>query len=167
MLATLEAIKEALTPLGKPIHLLSAEGTTDTETPSVPYVILAPATGTGLLPEEMPVCGPSADHLEFTLRVTAVSYPATAPMKVQQNVRDLLAPGLGISRIPAAGRFITVAYLRTEVASQVDRDMFITKSNRHPSWAVDSYTVSVQALTTEPVEEPTEPDQTQTPFQAL
>lgn len=152
MLATLEAIKAVLTPLGYPIYLMSAEGPTDIEVPPVPYLVLAPANGTGLIPAELPVCGSSAEHLEFDLRVTAVSYPADAPVKVQDRVRGVLAPGLGISRVPAENRFVTVAYLRTEVASQMDRDMHVTKSNRHPSWGVDSYGVSVQTLQKDPTE---------------
>lgn len=143
MLATLEAIKATLAPLDYSIHLLSAEGVAATETPPVPYLVLAPANSTGLLPDELAICGPH-DAMEFDLRVTAVSYPADAPTKVQQRVREALAPGLGISRIPAFGRLITVAYLRTEVVSQLDRDMFVAGANRHPSWGVDTYRVSVQ-----------------------
>ena len=145
MMATLQAISDALAALGYPIHLLSAEGPSDDVTPPVPYLVLAPATGSGLLPEEMPLCGPNGS-LEFDLRVTAVGYPADSPVKVQQRVRDVLAPGLGAAQIAAVGRFITTAYLRTEVASQLDRDVSIAGANRHPSWGVDTYRVSVQTV---------------------
>lgn len=143
MLATLQAIRSVLLPLDYSTHLLANEGVTDDTVPAVPYLVLAPANGVGLLPDELPVCGPDG-ALAFDLRVTAVSWPADAVPKVQQRVRDALAPGLGLSRVPADERLVTVAYLRTEVVSQFDRDMTVTGSNRHPSWGVDSYSVSVQ-----------------------
>lgn len=143
MMSTLEAIRAELSALNYPTHLLANEGVTDTAVPDVPYLVLAPANGSGLIPDELPVCGPNGD-LQFDLRVTAVSYPADAVPKIQGRVRDILAPGLGLSQIITLDRHITLAYQRTEVASQFDRDMSITTSNRHPSWGVDSYTVHVQ-----------------------
>lgn len=145
MMPTLDAIKAALAGLNYPTHLLANEGVTDAAVPNVPYLVLAPATGTGLLPDELPVCGADG-RIQFDLRVTAVSYPADAVPKIQGRVRAILAPGLGISQIVTDDRHITVAYLRTEVASQFDRDMSIAASNRHPSWGADSYTVHVQPI---------------------
>lgn len=143
MIATLTAVKAALAGLGYPIHLFANESVTDTSVPDVPYLVLAPANDTGLLPDELPVCG-AGESFAFDLRVTAVSYPANAVPKIQAKVRDVLAPGLGLSRIPLPGRFVTAVYLGTDVASQTDRDMTISAANRHPSWGVDSYSVSSQ-----------------------
>lgn len=147
MLPTLEAIKAHLAPLGYSTHLLSAEGAGDAAIPPVPYLVLALAPGMGMNPDELPVCGPTGD-IQFGLRVTAVGYPADSPPKILTRVRDVLAPGLGLSRVPAQDRFVTVVYERTDTASQVDRDIFITGANRHPSWGMDSYTVHVQPLST-------------------
>ena len=143
MIATLGAVKSALTPLGYPVHLFVNEGITETTVPEVPYLVIAPANSTGLLPEELSVCG-ADDSIEFDLRVTAVSYPADAVPKIQARVRGVLAPGLGVARVPLPGRFVTTAYQRTEVTSQFDRDMTVTQSNRHPSWGVDTYRLSSQ-----------------------
>lgn len=145
MIATLASVKVALSSLGYPVHLFVNEAVTDTTVPEVPYLVIAPANSTGLIPDELPVCGADGS-LAFDLRVTAVGWPADSPVKVLQRVRDVLAPGLGLSRVPAEGRLVTVAYQRTEVASQFDRDMSVARTNRHPSWGVDSYAVDVQPL---------------------
>lgn len=143
MIATLGAVKSALTPLGYPVHLFVNEGVTDTSVPEVPYLVLAPANSTGLLPEELSACG-ADDSIEFDLRVTAVSYPADAVPKIQARVRGVLAPGLGVARVPLPGRFVTTAYRWTERHSMTDRDMTIATSNRHPSSGVDTYRLSSQ-----------------------
>lgn len=153
MIATLQAVQSALAPLGYPIHLFTAEAPTGT-TPQVPYLVLEVGYS-GLLPDELPVCGPDGD-MQFDLRVKAVGYPADSPPKVQARVRNLLAPGLGESRLSVPGRLIDVSYTRTEIASQVDMDVVVPTFNRHPSWGVDTYEVRVQVS---PVPPPPPPDE--------
>ena len=145
MLLVLEAIKAALIPTGYTTHLYMAEGASDAQSPDVPYLELIPANGIGPFPSEAAVCGPTLGVQQYEVRIRAVSYPAGAPRKILNRVRDTLTPSV-LARIPAPGLLIDIHYDGSNVDQQVDRDMTITTSNRHPSWASDSYTVHVQPI---------------------
>lgn len=145
MLAALQAVKAVLEPLGYPVYLLGAEGPTDTEVPPVPYLVLEVAPGIGPLPDELPICGPTGD-LQFDMRVRAVGYPVDAASKVLARARVVLAPNLGGSRVPAVGRVIDLEFQRAEFTALTDRDVTAANLNRHPTSALDSYTVHAQAV---------------------
>lgn len=147
MIAELAAIKAhlALMPNPVPVHLFEATGSTETTVPAqVPYVVLGAAGG--LMPEHMPVAGVDLSR-EFDLRLTSVAGVADAPPKVATRVREYLSPAYGVTRVPMAGRVLDVFYLRTEVASKVDRDVFVAGTNRHPAYGVDTYHVVSQPAT--------------------
>lgn len=143
MIDHLEAIKAHLAPLDYSTHLFEAVLTTDEVLPPMPYLVLGAAAGLGFAPDEMPTCGES-DEIEFVLRVTAVGVDVTAPPKVQRLVRARLSPGYRPIVIPMDDRLLTAQYLRTEVASAVDRDHTAANSNRHPAYGVDAYQITSQ-----------------------
>ncbi len=144
MIAELTAIKAHLALMANPVpvHLFEATGSTDTTVPAqVPYLVLG-ASG-GLMPDHMPVAGVD-QSLEFDLRLTSVAGVVDAPPKVASRVRDYLSPAYGVTRIALTGRALDVFYVRTEVASAVDRDVVVAGTNRHPAYGVDTYHVVSQ-----------------------
>ena len=147
MLATLEQLRAALQPLGYPVHLLYAEGPDDSTHPPVPYLTLE--VDRGPTPDELPLCDPGS-AIQFRLQVRAVGYPADSPVKVQQRVRDVLAPGRQPTRLVGGGRVVDMLFLGAEVHTMPDRDMTAANLNRHPSWGLDAYDVHVQATAPTP-----------------
>ena len=138
MRAHLNALKAALEPLGYPVHLFYAHpltGQPEGTVPAVPYLVLR---GAWDAPEDMPLCGTS-DGLDTTVYVTAAASTAEGASIVLGRVRALLSPSLSRTSVPMAGRRMSVRWLRSEVEPQVDRDLRLPNSDRHPGFGVDSY----------------------------
>ena len=146
MIDALEAIKAELAPLDIAVHLFANEGVTDTSVPEVPYIELSPANGSGPIPRDLAVCGPSLARQQFELRLRAMSYPSSAPPKVLNAARNILTPDLTVGRILTATLLIDLQYEGRDVDSQQDRDLFIAAGNRHPSWGSDAYAVHIQTI---------------------
>ena len=133
MRAHLRALQTALAPLGYPVHLIHAEGRSDVEVPPVPYLVLrAPTWGD---PDDLPVCGPGAD-LDARVLITGTASTAEGALVVLGRVRTHLAPE---TVLDVEGRYATVTGHRSELEPQVDQDLRLPGSDRHPGFGVDSY----------------------------
>ena len=129
----LQAVASFLAPLGYPVHLFHAEGPGDGVTPPVPYLVLrGPSWDTG---DEVGVCG-GRDQLDTRVNVTAAASTAEGALVVLGRVRDLVGARAVLS---VAGRAAQVSDHRSEVNPQIDWDLRLPNSNRHPGFGVDSY----------------------------
>lgn len=133
-----DGVKPVLATLDPPvnIHLGYAYATSTTSPiPPMPYFVLAgPTWGT---PEEAPVCGVD-EALDAEFRLTAVAANPESAAILLGRARRLLSPGTAWTRIPYVGRRVQVKFVRSEVLD-VDRDVTIPATNRHPGYGVDSY----------------------------
>ena len=146
----LRALAAALEPLGYPVHLLHANPASTTDgtdvVPPVPYLVLR---GAWRSPEEMPVCE-RTDSLDTPVYITGTASTAEGALVVLDRVRRHLSPHLAPTVLAVTGRTAQVRWVRNEVEPQVDRDLRLPNSNRHPGFGVDSY-----RLTSEPLPEVT------------
>lgn len=128
----LKALAEVLEPLGYPVHLYYAHplGDDPDEVPPVPYLVLGAAWGYG---EEIPVCATTAS-LDTTATVTCAASTAEGADVVAERVATLLSPGGAWQRVPLAGRTFE-ARATGFTQAEVDRDLRLPNSNRHPGVA--------------------------------
>ena len=133
MRAHLQALQTLLAPLGYPVHLFHAEGRSDVEVPPVPFLVLRAPTWSD--PDDLPVCGPGAD-LDARVSVTGTASTVEGALVVLSRVRRLLMPH---TVVPVEGRYATLTGHRSEVDPQVDPDLRLPGSDRHPGFGVDSY----------------------------
>ena len=133
MRAHLQALRTLLAPLGYPVHLFHAEGRSDVEVPPVPYLVLRGPSWAD--PDDEPVCGPGAD-LDARVMVTATASTVEGALVVLARVRNHLMPH---AVLPVAGRHAALTRHRSEVEPQVDQDLRLPGSDRHPGFGVDSY----------------------------
>jgi hypothetical protein len=137
VLAHLEALEASLEPLGYPVHRIYAP---DDALNELPYLILEAAAWGDTI--DMPVCGES-DSLHDRVRVKAVGTNTDAVMKTLRRVRVLWSPSRSWTTVPMAGRVLQVKFRRSEFVD-VDRDVTLPSSNRHPGIGVDTYTIDSQ-----------------------
>ncbi|MDO5534118.1 MAG: hypothetical protein Q4F65_05655 [Propionibacteriaceae bacterium] len=144
MRAHLRAVVAALEPLGYPVHLLHANppGDDASTVPPVPYLVLR---GAWANPDDMPACD-ATDDLDTALFITGTASTAEGALVVLDRVRRHLSPSMRPTRLDLAGRAAQVRWVRNEVEPQVDRDLRLPNSNRHPGFGVDSYRLTSQPL---------------------
>lgn len=140
MRAHLRALEAHLAPLGYPVHLLHAEGANTAEVPPVPYLVLRSPSWAS---DRAPLV--SDGGLDTEVRVTAAASTAEGAMVVLNRVRALLSPDDRPTRVPMQGRFVEIAWARSEVEPQIDTDLRLPNSNRHPGFGVDSYRFTSQS----------------------
>jgi len=137
--AHLRALAEHLGQLGYPVHLYRATGSVAADgvevVPAVPYLVLRGAWDN---PDEVPVSD-EHDELGTEVRVTATATTAEGAGVVLERVRGLLSPRGSWTVVPMAGRSVQVKRARAEVEPDVDMDLRLPNSNRHPGFGVDSY----------------------------
>ena len=146
MRAHLRAVAAALEPLGYPVHLLHANPPAETDdphvVPRVPYLVLR---GAWRSPDDMPVCD-ATGYLDTSVYVTGTADTAEGALVVLDRVRNYLSPSLAATALVMQGRRAEVRWLRSEVPPQVDRDLRLPGSNRHPGFGVDSYRLTSAPL---------------------
>lgn len=127
MIAELDAIKAAVTDAGLRVYFADAG-----LSPAYPYVLLW--TGSGRPADEVSVAR-SGDFVD-DLGVTCVAGTPEGVLTVQAAVRDALAPFA--AGVATSGRLVWLS-LYDSRAVQVDRDVTITSSGKHPAYGVDMY----------------------------
>lgn len=148
MRSHLRALASALAPLGYPVHLLhAAPASSDADdqdvVPPVPFLVLRGAWGS---PEQMPVCDVT-DDLDTAVFITCTAGTAEGALVVADRVRAHLSPGRRWTALAVDGRAAQIRWVRNEVEPQIDRDLRLPGSNRHPGFAVDSYRLHSTPLT--------------------
>ena len=125
MLDHLKAVQALLEPLGYPTHRdVSPDA-------APPYLVLsAPGWGDAA---EASVCA-SRESADVSLRVMATAGTTDGVRIMHTNVRRLLDR----SHPRLEGRHLTVLWERSEFVD-VDRDVTIPGTNRHPAWGVETY----------------------------
>ncbi|MHA7132540.1 hypothetical protein [Oerskovia turbata] len=124
MRAHIDAIRVLLAPAGYPVHFIEVP-----DAPEYPYVLL---WASGRM-EPDALCD-EVEDLNDILGVTAVGLSAEGVLEVQRAIR----PRLHDAAPPVAGRSATLRYFDSQPV-QVDRDVTIPASNRHPKFGVDLY----------------------------
>lgn len=132
MLAHITAVKALLAPLGYAVYYVDVP-----EAPAFPYVLLW-GTG-GIAGPEQPMSGPA--DLTDRLGVTCVAGTPEGVLIAAARVRGVLDG----AEPAVAGRRVWLS-LWDSRAVQVDREVTIPNTNRHPAYGVDLY-----ALTSVPV----------------
>lgn len=135
MKAHLDAIAERLGDVGVPAHIVWATG------PHPYYVLTSPAWDAS---DEANVAT-AHDTLDATVRVKAVTGTAAGVLRLLELARDELSPELGTSDLDVAGWSSTIRFTRSEFVD-VDRDVKITGTDRHPFVGVDTYRVVSQPV---------------------
>lgn len=112
------------------------------DAPTYPYVLLWTSAGAPGL--ETPVCDTNRD-LDAVLGVTHVATTPDGALIATERTRAVLQPGGGILRLSVPGR---AAWLKRFDSRdvQVDRDVTLPASNRHPAFAVDLYRLTSTPL---------------------
>lgn len=134
MKAHLDAVKARLTPTA-PTHLVWATGV-------APYYVL---TSPSWNPSDERNVATQDDTLDATVRVKAVTGTADGVLKMLELARAELSPGLDSSPLAVAGRSATIRFVRSEFVD-VDQDVTLTDSNRHPFVGVDTYRIVSQPI---------------------
>ena len=129
MRAHLDAIRDALAPLGYTTHLWAAPAVTPQ------YLILSSRSWEPS--REVSVCG-SDRSLDTEVRVTAVAGTPDGVEVMLRRVRALLGPDERWVRLPVAGRVAQTHFARSEFIG-VDDSVKITGTDRRPGVGVDSY----------------------------
>lgn len=132
----MKALEAVLAPLGYKIHRWTVPTITEQ------YLVLS-SPGYGDAVEDS-ICG-TGDDLDVPLRVTAVAGTPDGAVIMLNRVRALLSPGRDETRVPAEGLDVRVRFTRSEVVD-VDRDVTITGTNRHPAYGVDTYRLVSQPV---------------------
>lgn len=127
MRAHLDAIKDALAPLGYKVHLWAA--------PSIDPQYLVLSSRSWQAGDEPGLCGVDR-ALDTEVRVTAVAGTPAGVEVMLRRVRGLL--GEDWSALAVAGRVAQVRFERSEFIG-VDDSVKITGTDRHPGVGVDSY----------------------------
>lgn len=130
MIAHLEAVQALLAPLGRPVYLIEASGTL-----TYPYRLVWPSTGA---PGVDAPLDQNAD-LSFLIGVTAVGETVTSAGVIARSGKDVLGPSKFVP-LAVTGRR---AWIRWEGlgSANVDRDVTIPNTNRHPAFEVHMYRV--------------------------
>lgn len=128
MLAHITAIKALLAPLGYAVYYVDVP-----EAPTLPYVLLW-GTG-GVAGPERPLSGPA--DLTDRLGVTCVAGTPDGVLIVTGRVRGALDG----ARPTVVGRSVWLN-LWDARAVQVDREVTIPNTNRHPAYGVDLYALT-------------------------
>lgn len=112
------------------------------DAPTYPYVLLWTSAGAPGL--ETSLCGTNRD-LDAVLGVTHVATSPEGALIATERVRGALQPGGDILRLNVPGR---AAWLKRFDSRdvQVDRDVTLPASNRHPAFAVDLYRLTSTPL---------------------
>ena len=129
MKAHLDAIKAELAPLGYTTLFFAAPVV------SSQYLILSSPSWGG--PLEAPVASTSGG-VDVDVRVKAVTGTPEGVAIMLGRVRALLGPDNEWVRLTVAGRSAHVRFVRSEFID-VDRDVTITTTDRHPGVGVDTY----------------------------
>lgn len=103
------------------------------------YVLTSPALD---LSDEENVAT-QRDTFDFPVRVKAVTGTADGALKLLDLARDELSPDLESSALVVAGRDAHIRFERSEFVD-VDEDVTITATNRHPFVGVDTYRIVSQ-----------------------
>ena len=138
MRSHLNALAAHLAALGYPVHLYRANppaGADEDTVPPVPYLVLRGAWDSG---DEIPLSD-ATTTLDTEVRVTATATTAEGAGVVLDRVRGLMSPRSDWTRVPMEGRVVQVKRARAEIEPDVDMDLRLPGSNRHPGFGVDSY----------------------------
>lgn len=126
MKAHIDAIRVLLEPYGKPVHFVDVP-----EAPTYPYVLLWTSAGRMVSDE---VCG-KLDDLNDILGVTIVGATPDAVLVATPRVRSYLMD----KQPQVANRHVQPLRLFDSQNVDVDTDVTVPATNRHPAFAVDLY----------------------------
>lgn len=129
MKAHVAALKVALTTL-YPTYFVDASGAT-----SYPYLLLWTSPGR---PGDEVALDDAQTDLDETFGVTHVAATPDGVLTMTQRVRDVLTPGGHPGRLTVAGHAVWVR-LDDSRPIDVDRDVTIPATGRHPAFGVDLY----------------------------
>ena len=129
MKAHLDAIRAELESLEYATHLFAAPVV------SSQYLILSSPSWGG--PLEAPVASTSGS-VDVDVRVKAVAGTPEGVAIMLGRVRSLLGPDNEWVRVAVSSRVAQVRFVRSEFID-VDRDVTITNTDRHPGVGVDTY----------------------------
>lgn len=133
MKAHLDAIDARLTATA-PTHLIWATG-------AHPYYVL---TSPAYSPtDERSVADETDGAIDALVRVKAVTGTADGVLRMLDLARDELSPNLEATPLTVAGRSATIRFVRSEFVD-VDQDVTITGTDRHPFVGVDTYRIVSQ-----------------------
>ena len=85
----------------------------------------------------MPVCG-ATDALDTDVRIKAVTGTPDGVAIMLNRIRVRMSPQLLPRLVPMTGRAVWLQFVRSEFID-VDQDVIITGTNRHPAVGVDTY----------------------------
>ena len=128
----LDAVKARLTPTAA-TYLVWATGAS-------PYFVL---TSSALDMSEEANVASEHDTIDAFVRVKAVTGTADGVLKMLELARDELSPNLDSSSLTVDGRSARIRFVRSEFVD-VDQDVTITDTNRHPFVGVDTYRIVSQ-----------------------
>lgn len=143
MIAELRAFRDAITATGVPAHIGQVPGATDSKVPTPPFASLS-APGFDLPDDEVLHEDGATESADVRVGVTETT--ESNVYVTLAAIRQAVAPGLGPSPLPVAGRHVTVQWVRSEFVS-TDRDVTYAATNRHPGFGVDTYRVTSQPTT--------------------
>lgn len=126
MKAHIDAIRALLEPYGKPVYFVDVP-----EAPTYPYVLLWTSAGRMVSDE---VCG-KLDDLNDILGVTIVGATPDAVLVAAPRVRSYLMD----KQPQVEGRHVQPLRLFDSQNVDVDTDVTVPATNRHPAFAVDLY----------------------------
>lgn len=129
MIEHLQAISARLASLGYATYLVYAP-----EVQPQYLVLSGPSWAT---PDELPL-STTSDDLTTDIRVKAVTGTPEGVGVMLTRIRELLSPRLAETSVPMAGRDFRLRFERSEFL-EVDTDLTITGTNRHPAVGVDTY----------------------------
>lgn len=132
----LAAVDVRLTALGITTHITWAVNAAH------PYFVLSSPT---FDPSDEANVASDHDTIDALVRVKAVTGTDDGVRTMLDLARDDLSPGLASSELTVAGRSARIRFVRSEFVD-VDRDVTITDTDRHPFMGVDTYRIVSQPV---------------------
>lgn len=129
MIAEVLAAKSALASLSIPVYVSEAPS----DAP-LPRIILWTSAGARSLDTGVV---PVGDVIDDQLGVTLAAETAEAVLVLAPQARALLTP-TGVGSLTVTGRTVTLEHVEAR-AVQIDRDVTIPNTNRHPAYGVDLF----------------------------
>lgn len=129
MRAHIAAIK-ALIPSAYTVYFVDVP-----DAPTYPYVLLWTSAGSPGVEANM--CGANLD-IDAVVGVTHVATSPDGVLAATAKTRPALQPGGRIKRLAVPDRAAWIEFYDAQNV-QVDRDVTLPSSNRHPAYAVDLY----------------------------